>query len=354
MLPLKQYIYDLMRDKRSDFLSRLVKGHLLILSYIYGFLVKCHNFFYDVNLLKSHKAAGVIISIGNITLGGTGKTPFAIMLAGRLAGNQKEKIAVLIRGYGEDEWKLLEDKLGTIGARVFVGRDRIKTAKGALEWGARAIILDDGFQHRRLARDLDIVLLDSANPFGNGRIFPRGVLREPVANLKRADIIVLTKADKGKDNIALIKGELKEISQRQPVIEAVHRPAELFGLWEGERREPSSIGGKRVCVFSGVSDPSYFRHTVEKTGATVELEFIFPDHYPYKKRDLEEILEKCKAAKIDTIITTEKDAVKLKRFATMADSRVFVLAIELKITEGEEKLDAEVHRLYMRECSKSF
>ena len=208
MSSLKQYIHDLMHDRTNDLLSQVVKPCLLILSYAYGFLLKAHYFFYKVNLLKSYKSQIAIISIGNITLGGTGKTPFTIMLAERLTQKNKKKTAVLIRGYGEDEWKMLEERLGKYGIKVFVGRDRVKYAKQALQYGACSLILDDGFQHRRLRRDLDIVLLDSTNPFGNRHLFPRGILREPLDSLRRADIVVLTKVDKAKENIPAIADEM--------------------------------------------------------------------------------------------------------------------------------------------------
>ena len=142
-----------MNDRRNDFLSQVVKPFLLILSYIYGFVVRSHHFFYKINLLKSCKPDIAIVSVGNITLGGTGKTPFAIMLAERLAQKYKKRTAVLIRGYGEDEWKMLEDRLGKRGIKVFVGRDRVKYANQALRYGIESLILDDGFQHRRLKRD---------------------------------------------------------------------------------------------------------------------------------------------------------------------------------------------------------
>lgn len=349
---IKQYLHDLMHDKRNGFLSRPVKLLLLIISYAYGFFVRWNHFFYNVNLLKSYKAAVTVISVGNITLGGTGKTPFVIMLAGRLAQNGK-KIAVLIRGYGEDEWKLLEDKLKTIGAKVFVARDRVKAARQASESGARTVILDDGFQHRRLKRDLDIVLLDSGNPFGNRRLFPRGILREPPLNLKRADIIVLTKADWKEADARATERKVRKILPGTPLIKAFHKPVELVELWKGGKEALSAIDKKRICIFSAICDSGYFRRTVEKTGAVVELEFIFPDHYLYKTMDLARISRKCKARNVDTVIVTEKDAVKLKGLIPRAHPGIFALSIELEIIEGEEKLDAELHRLYMRACRKN-
>lgn len=339
---LKQYIQDLMYDKRNDPLSQAVKPCLLIISYIYGFLAGCHYFFYKVNLLKSYKSHITTISVGNITLGGTGKTPFVIMLAEYLARNNK-KSAVLIRGYGEDEWKMLEDRLRKRGVMVFVGKDRIKSARKAEDCSVDALILDDGFQHRRLRRDLDIVLLDSTNPFGNRRLFPRGILREPIGSLKRADIMVLTKTDKGKENIAAIKERLRKIAPGKPVLKAIHRPTALFDIHKGNVEGPAFIQGKTVCVLSAICDPSYLRYTVEKVGSRVGLEVIFPDHYPYRERDLNRIFRDCKKRNIDTIITTEKDAVKLKKLSPPENGlRILALSVELEITQGKEEIDVRL------------
>jgi tetraacyldisaccharide 4'-kinase len=267
------------------------------------------------------------------------------MLAERLA--PAGKTAVLIRGYGEDEWKMLGDKLGVFGAKVFVGRDRVKSVKTVCLGGARSVILDDGFQHRRLERDLDIVLVDSTDPFGNRHIFPRGILREPLIDLKRAGIIVLTKTDRERDTAA-IEGEIKKISPGAAIVKAFHRPQGLSGLWGGGREALSSIDKKNVCIFSAICDPAYFRYTVERAGATIGREFIFPDHYVYKRKDLERIFRDCETRGIGVIITTEKDAVKLKKFDFKSAPGIFALSVKFEITEGEEALDAELRRLHMR------
>jgi tetraacyldisaccharide 4'-kinase len=350
---LKRYIQDLMNERRDDEpLSRIAKACLLLFSCVYGFLERCHSFLYRINLFKTKRASVKVISVGNITLGGTGKTPAAIMLAERLA-REGFSPAVLIRGYGEDEWKMIRDKLKNRNIKVFVGRDRVKRAAEAEHAGASCVILDDGFQHRRLARDLDIILIDSTNPFGNGRLFPRGILREPLESLRRADIIVLTKADKGKNNIAMIENELKVVAPAKPVLKARHVPAELWEIRNRSMKSADSIKGKTVCVVSAICDPAYFRHAVEKLGASVGLEFVFPDHYFYKANDLKRIFRECRARMIGTLITTEKDAVKLKDLALHEEGPVIlVLGIRFEITDGGEKLDDGISRLHMRVSRK--
>ncbi|MGB2705612.1 MAG: tetraacyldisaccharide 4'-kinase [Candidatus Omnitrophota bacterium] len=342
MITFKQYMQDLMNDRKGGAVSCILKPCLLIISYIYGFLAGSHYFFYKVNLLKSYKSRITTISVGNITLGGTGKTPFVIMLAEYLARKNK-KAAVLIRGYGEDEWKMLEDRLRKRGVRVFVGKDRIKSARKAEACSVEALILDDGFQHCRLKRDLDIVLLDSTNPFGNRRLFPRGILREPMGSLERADIMVLTKADRGKENIAAIEEGLRKIAPGKPILKAIHRPTALFDIHKAGVEGPAFIQGKTVCVLSAICDPSYLRYTVEKVGSRVGFEVIFPDHYPYRERDLNRIFGDCKKRNIDTIITTEKDAVKLKKLTAPENGlRILALSVELEITQGKEEIDVRL------------
>ena len=358
MSPLREYIQDLMNDRKSDLLSQGIKLCLLVFSYIYTILIAGHHFFYKVNLLKSYKAPVATLSIGNITLGGTGKTPFTIMLAERLA-NKNKKPAILIRGYGEDEWIMTQDRLEKTGVKVFVGRDRVKFAGEALQEGADTVILDDGFQHRRLKRDLDIVLIDSTNPFGNGFLFPRGILRESPGSLKRADIIVLTKTDKGRAGVSALEEKIRKIAPGKNIIKARHEPRNLCDMKTGNPTEISSINGKTVCIVSAICDPSYFKYTARETGATVGLEFIFSDHYAYTKNDLNRIFEECKKKEINIIITTEKDAVKLKKIMPAEKSLketfpdMLVLGIELKIVQGEKELDEKIDRLYMRTSGKS-
>ncbi|MFC1576080.1 tetraacyldisaccharide 4'-kinase [Candidatus Omnitrophota bacterium] len=328
-----------MKDEKQDLVSQIVKAVLLVISCFYGIIVKAHHFFYKVNLLKSYKPDIFVISVGNITLGGTGKTPFSIMLAKKMA--KKGKLpAVLIRGYGEDEWKVLEESLKGDGVNVLVGRDRIEKAREAERLGRQSIILDDGFQHIRLRRDLDIALIDATDPFGNRHLFPRGILRENISALKRADAIVLTKLDKVGSGASVLREEVKRIAPGKTIVEAMHAPRRLVGL-DGSMKDKSYIDAKKVCVLSAICDPTYFRHSVEKTGALVGLEFIFPDHYSYRKSDIDMIFEKCRQEKIYTVIITEKDAVKIRGLVPDgANVNVLALAIELEIKEGEDELDA--------------
>ncbi|MFH1594351.1 MAG: tetraacyldisaccharide 4'-kinase [Candidatus Omnitrophota bacterium] len=347
MYSAKQYITDLMRDRKNDPISKVIKYLLLLVSHCYNLIVKANLFLYSSKMLKTYKADAGVVSIGNITLGGTGKTPFVIMLSKLLAEN-KRRPAVLIRGYGEDEWKLLEERLGRLGTKIFVGRDRIRNAKEARKQGADTLIMDDGFQHIRLERDLNIALIDTTDPFGNRHLFPRGILREPIANLKRADLIALTKVDNAR-SLNTIEEEIRRIVPDKPVIKTSHRVREIIDLEDRSVKKSDFIKGRKVCILSAICDPSYFKYTVERLGALVGHEGIFPDHFVYRVTDIIDIRKICKKENIRYIVTTEKDAVKLKGLTLPGDGcRILVLSIDLEIIEGGEALNDALRRLYMR------
>ena len=337
---LKTYLTNIMNDKEKGVISSVVSALLFVISVFYGLVINIHELLYDNDIMKSHKVGIPVISVGNITLGGTGKTPFVIMLARLLAG-KKKKVSVLIRGYGEDEWKLLHDKLGESGIKIYVGRDRVKNAEIAEKEGADIIILDDGFQHRRLKRDYNIALVDSSNPFGNGSIFPRGVLREPIKSLKRANFIVLTKADKGVQNIDNILKEVKKYSPNSKILQATHAPKGVLDITGKKKESLSLIKGKTVCLVSAICDSSYFRYVTENAGANIKKEFIFPDHHAYTDDDFNMIFDECLKSGIDTMLTTEKDAVKIAHLKLKPNNiRSLVLEVSINITRGEEFLNA--------------
>ena len=332
---LKQYIERLMKDSENGFLAGIWKFFLLAISCVYGLVVKLHDIFYKLGILKSYKPQSRVISVGNITLGGTGKTPLVIMLA-KYIKNTGKNVGILIRGYGEDEWKLLEKNTK---AKVFVGKNRVKSAKLAEKENIDSIILDDGFQHRPVKRDADIVLIDATNPFGNGHLFPRGILREPIANLKRANLFVLTKADKGKDDIASLEKKIKELAPNTDIIHASHKPVGLYDIANDSEVSIDFIKDKDVSILSAICDESYFKYTVSKIARNVKNEFIFQDHHLYKQSDVDCIARKCKGSNI--IITTEKDAVKLKNLNLPKDTiSILALKVDFEVINGVEKLYA--------------
>lgn len=345
---IKDFFYLLMTDKTNNVLSMPLKAVLYMLSLVYGLAIYLRRILYASRIFKTHDAPMKVISVGNITLGGTGKTPFTIALAKILEEELKKNACVLIRGYGWDEQEMLKRNLSDVP--VLVGEDRARSSYKALKlYGSDTAILDDGFQHWELARDLDIVLIDSRKPLGNGCLFPRGVLREGLNSLARADIVVFTKADKKISDTGALKDRIRAIKKDIGFMEAVHRPRNFY---EGRARRPfelSHVAGKRVILLSSIGDPDYFEDTVKGLGADIIEHIRYHDHHNYRKSDIEHIAARCQERNFDYIVTTEKDTVKLNRLAlSVGPYVVLTLAVDMDIISGKEILIDRLHSLYIR------
>lgn len=350
-----EYIHSLAKDEKRGIIAAFFKLVLLLLSFVYRFILLLMNIAYKSKILKVTRLNCKVISVGNITCGGTGKTPFVKMLVEHLSGKGKN-VAILIRGYKRElkNSNLQVADIATMGDEgyllnkdtnvpVLVGRDRIKTAREARDrYNTDMIILDDAFQHWRLHRDLDIVLINSLNPFGNNQVIPRGILREPPSALKRADIFVLTKTDLATDIIEL-KDRLKTVNSKALVVEAVHKPVYFQDL-SGQRIELPCVKDKQVCVFSALADPYSFAKTISNLGGQIKLKFEFSDHYSYQQKDMDEIFSQCSQLGIDTVITTEKDMVKLLPSCAGRSVRLLILKIELQITKNEQEFYSRLLR----------
>ncbi len=337
----KKYMLTLMKDERDGFFDVIIKGFLRLFSWVYAAGIKAVDLAWRMKIRREHKVGIPVVSVGNITLGGTGKTPLVMFLADHLVKEGKRP-AILTRGYGRDESIMLKDELAEVP--VFVGQDRVRNARLAASKGAGIVILDDGFQHRRIARGVNILLLEAKNPFGNGFLFPRGVLREPVSSIKRADLIVLTKTDK----IALKEREevlslIKKISPASPVVLTRHKAVFLKDV-SGLIHPADELSGKKVSLFSGIADADYFASLVEGLGAFVSAKDDFTDHHRYSQKDIDHILQQ--ASQAEMIITTSKDYVKVKNFDLSAvEERLYILYIAIDIIQGKEFLDAGLDRI---------
>ena len=340
----RAYYIDLVKGRRKRALDAPFSFFLLLLSFFYGLLVKLILSCYQTGLLRAFKPACRVISVGNLTWGGTGKTPLVQALAKFLKQEGKNP-AVLIRGYGKDEVYLLQNKLKEIP--ILAGRDRVRNAKEALaRYGADVIVLDDGFQHWRLGRDCDIVLIDATCPFGNYRLIPRGILREPLSALSRADILVLTKTDLvGAGEIEAIKKELRKYNVEAPIYEAKHRPAYLLNLISREKLGLTAIRNQQIAVLSGIGNPQSFEQSLSSLGAKVCLRFNFPDHYYYDKDDLKKIEAQCIKTRVETIVTTEKDAVKLGELLKREAVKPKILALGVEFQIAPQQNDAFLRQL---------
>jgi tetraacyldisaccharide 4'-kinase len=313
---------------------------------------------YERGVLAAASAGVPVISIGNVAVGGAGKTPAAIAVAARLAARGRN-VAVLSRGYGAsrtdarivadgarlllgaaeagDEPALLARRLP--GVAVLCGPRRAELARLAVRrLGADALVLDDGFQHRALARDLDVVVLDAANPFGNGHLLPRGPNREAPAALRRAGLVWLSRVDQA-DAAAVerLRALAREATGRGPVASR-HAPVDVVDGTLARSLGKDALRGERVLLLSGLARPGAFRRTVEALGAAVGAERAYPDHHRFTDAELGEALRAAEAAGCARVVMTEKDAVRLPP-AWAADARLCAVRIVAEIVEGEGLLD---------------
>jgi tetraacyldisaccharide 4'-kinase len=349
---MREFMLSLMTDKRKSPVFAPIKSLLYIISLLYGAGLIGRQLLYKFGIFRSERVPLKIISVGNLTLGGTGKTPFVMRLVDILSEDLEKKASVLIRGYGWDEQTMLKRKLAD--TPILVGENRARSAHKAIKlYGSDTAILDDGFQHWELERNIDIVLIDSRNPFGNGHLFPRGVLREPKSALKRASAVVFTKVDKKNPGFEKMREDLKKINDGLIFVEAFHKPVHIYDLRARKEHGLDFLKGKRVVLLSSIGDPDYFAETVRDLGAEIAEHIIFADHHNYKEGDVGLVVKRCNERKFDFILTTEKDEVKLRRMSLSFGSYpVMTLVIEMEIISGKELLIDRLRSLYSRQGPK--
>lgn len=322
----------------------LARLALACLAAPYGLAVACRNAAYDRGLLSVSRGAVPVISIGNLTLGGTGKTPLVAWAAALLARHGRRP-AIVSRGYGaapgERSDEAAELAILLPGVPHVADRDRVAAAARASAHGADAVVLDDGFQHRRLARDLDIVAVDATDPFGCGRLFPRGLLREPLGGLARAQAVVLTRASSIElaDRVAIRAALVAACRGSAPPLwaEADHRPVGLRDA-TGATRPLAELHGRRVLAFAGIGNPAAFRGSLAALGADVVAFRPLPDHHAYTAADLESLAREAAAARADLAVTTLKDLVKIRRPA-LDGLPLAALEIAIEIMGGADALE---------------
>ncbi len=316
-------------------MKKIVAGFLS--SLYHAGLVACQASYRAIPF-RIRKVPARVISIGNLTWGGTGKTPLTAKLAQNLADMGK-KVAVLTRGYGEDEVAELRKKLP--GIPVIVGRDRVKSAREAIaKHGAEILILDDGFQHIRLNRDIDVVNINSLEPFGPGGLIPLGTLREPVAHLSRAHVFVLSKSDLGKKNLGVIRQKLLAVKPDAVIFEAVHRPVQFTDALRSRTVPLAELKGHKIATICAIGDPFSFEKTVENVGAEIVFAARFDDHHPYTKEELLQFVRSAREIGAREVVTTEKDFFRieplLKTDPELTNLNFLVLEIELELNDEED------------------
>ncbi|MBI4536871.1 MAG: tetraacyldisaccharide 4'-kinase [candidate division NC10 bacterium] len=336
---------------------RVARLLLAGLAGLYGAGMGLRNVAYDRGLLRIRRLPCRVICVGNLTVGGTGKTPTVLWLARALASTGR-RVAVVLRGYGsqagaasrvvsdggglQEDWRSVGDEAALLAARlpgipVLIGGDRYAAGLLALSaFQAEVIVLDDGFQHRRLHRDVDLVLVDATDPFGGGWLLPRGRLRERPTNLGRAHALLLTRADEG-EVTASLRERLERLAPGVPVASAIHKPSALLPLPDGPAERLEALRGSRVLAVSGIANPGSFRRGLEALGMEVAAHLAYPDHHPYGAAERAEIDRSARSRGARAIVTTEKDAVRLGTHLP-AELPVYAVRIDLEVVAGGEAI----------------
>ena len=308
---------------------------------MYGAGLKAIDWGFRRGILKKHRLPVKVISIGNLTWGGTGKTPLVIHLARALQAGGR-RVAVLTRGYGQDESKLMAERLAPIP--VMVGPDRVATgAQAVREHGADLLLLDDGYQQWRLRKDLEILTADGEAPFGNGRLIPRGTLREPPAAAARADLIVL----KGKATGGA-EFQMRQVNPGAPIFFMSYEPQKIRRWPYGKTVPLKNLKDRKVCTMAGIGDPKQFEQMVASLEADIRIKHRARDHHPYTAGELIRLVSRCQRHGVKTVVTTEKDAVRIPKIFQEAAGRkleeteIWVIEIKPRFEPDESEL---LHRI---------
>lgn len=333
---------EIVSGRRSGAGAAVARGVLRLAEVPYRAAVNWRNRRFDRAHARVERVGVPVISVGNLTLGGTGKTPMVEWIA-RWIGERGVRVGLVSRGYGATEGRkndeALELELALPGVPHVQNPDRVAASLEAInEFGCEMILLDDGFQHRRLARDLDIVLLDASAPFGFEHVFPRGMLREPIEGLERAGVVCLTRADLlDESQRTTIRRRVAELAPRAAWCEAAHVASGLVDA-AGRRNTVGHIAGRRIAAFCGIGNPAAFRRTLESGGGEVVWWREFPDHHAYGGADQDEIAAGAGANDGELVVSTRKDLVKLP-VERIGDRPLWALAIEMQFLAGQAELE---------------
>ncbi len=322
---------------------------LVVFSFFYRLAVTLRNRLYDKSILKTAKVPAAVVSIGNITTGGTGKTPLVAWLCNYFT-DRNIKTAVLTRGYKIKDSVFADEPAMLAKAaeetKIIVNPDRIAGAEKAInEYNAKLLIMDDGFQHRKLARDVDIVAVDATEPFGYEKLLPAGLLREPLDSLKRADAVVITRSNQNSpEKIDEIK---KRISQIKPDIvftAAVHKPL-CIKLIKDSQMPLNELAGRKIYAFCGIGNPNSFFQTLSDMALNIVGTKVYNDHHRYTDADIAAIYEDARYKQAEIVLTTHKDWVKTALLCIDKFEIPFAaLMIELEFIDGQENIIALIDK----------
>jgi tetraacyldisaccharide 4'-kinase len=373
-----EVIVEERRGRRED----LVRALLHAISKLYQAAINIRRFLYNVRIVRDSTLGVQVIAVGNLTVGGTGKTPVVEKFARELR-DQGRNVAILSRGYRSKPTPFYERMLNALFLRsdttpprvvsdgrsllldsemsgdepymlasnlkdvvVLVDKDRVKSGRYAIEkFGCDTLLLDDGFQYWKLrGRRLDIVLVDCQQPFGTGRLLPRGTLREPPSHLARASTIFITKSD---GDTSDLRRRLAEINPDAGIIECVHHPLYLEDVFSGERLKLDFLKGRKVASLSGIAQPESFEQSLVRLGSELVYSKRFADHHRFTQQEVLNAINRSKKRQAETIITTQKDAVRFPKI-DRRDLPVFFMRVEIKILRGADDFQDCVRKICFR------
>ncbi|HEY1663438.1 MAG TPA: tetraacyldisaccharide 4'-kinase [Verrucomicrobiae bacterium] len=365
---LETFVLDVIFEQRHGFKANVTRGLLFALSKLFQVAVKFRRWLYNMRILRDKTLGVQVIAIGNLTVGGTGKTPVVEKFARELR-DAGRNVAILSRGYrskpppfhiwmgnkfflredrtpprvvsdgksllldsemaGDEPYMLASNLRDVV---VLVDKDRVKSGRYAIEkFGCDTLLLDDGFQYWDLrGRRHDVVLVDCQQPFGNGHLLPRGTLREPASHLARAHTIFITKSD---GDTAGLRARIAKHNPDAGVIECVHHPLYFEDVFSGERQRLDLVKGRKVASLSGIAQPESFEQSLVKLGAELVYSKRFADHHRFTQQEILNAINRGKKRQAEIIITTQKDAVRFPKI-DRRDLPIYFVRVEIKIISG--------------------
>ncbi len=345
--------------ENPSFGYRLLRSILFIFSIFYYFAVALRNLLFDISIFKKAKVNAAVVSVGNITTGGTGKTPLVAWLCNYFA-DKNVKTAVLTRGYRLKSSDLADEPVilakNCPNTEIIINTNRTEGAKKAItEYNAKLLVMDDGFQHRKLARDVDIVAVDATEPFGRGKFLPAGLLREPLGSLKRADAVVITRINQTQpEKIDKIKKTISKINPSIVFASAIHKPI-CAKLIKDRQLSIEELKGKRLYAFCGIGNPDAFFQTLSELALNIVGKRVYNDHHRFSQSDIAEICRDGRSRKAEMIITTQKDWIKTALLDIgNFDVPIAYLAVELEFIDGQQEITALVENAIKKYVSRTF
>ena len=379
---LQAFFFEVIFEDRHDFKAKMARGILFGSSKLYQVGVEIHRWLINVRIFRDKTLGVQVIAVGNLTWGGTGKTPVVEKFARELQ-NAGRKVAILSRGYrskpaplhmkflnkillredqtpprvvsdgksllldsemaGDEPYMLASNLKDVI---VLVDKDRVKSGRYAIEkFGCDTLLLDDAFQYWKLrGRRHDVVLIDRQQPFGNEHLIPRGNLREPPSHLARAHTIFITKSD---GQTAGLRARISKLNSAAAVIECVHHPLYLEDVFTGERRELDFLAGKKVASLSGIAQPESFDQSLVKLAGELVYSKRFADHHRFTQQEILNTINRGKKRQAEFIITTQKDAVRFPKI-DRRDLPIYFIRVEIKIISGASDFQDCVRKICFR------